>query len=233
MFKLKAFFTYFGGKHTLVEKYPDPKWSTIVECFAGSAGYSTRFYNRKVMLYDVNPRVFGTWDYLIKSSPSDIMALPIDFEDVRELTVCQEAKWLIGWWLGAGNFEPRNRKTPWSKLPGKERQSWGEAIRLRLARQSALIKHWKVFNEGYDSAPDIKATWFIDPPYQRSGTRYTFHSLNYTFLSHWFKRRKGQIICCGQDGDNWANFTHLYTSAAITNTGGGARTTKEMIYTND
>lgn len=65
MNELKPFFTYFGGKYRLAPKYPKPMYNTIVEPFAGSAGYSLRYPEREVILNDLDPVISGIWEYLI------------------------------------------------------------------------------------------------------------------------------------------------------------------------
>lgn len=47
MNKLKPFFTYFGGKYRIAPRYPKPQYNTIIEPFAGSAGYSLRYPERE------------------------------------------------------------------------------------------------------------------------------------------------------------------------------------------
>jgi hypothetical protein len=49
---LYPFFTFFGGKWRSYLKYPPPIYDNLFEPFAGSAGYSLRYYNKKVMLVD-------------------------------------------------------------------------------------------------------------------------------------------------------------------------------------
>ena len=39
---LKPFWRYYGGKYRAAPAYPPPRLGTIVEPFAGSAGYSLR-----------------------------------------------------------------------------------------------------------------------------------------------------------------------------------------------
>lgn len=72
-------FSYFGSKHRLARRYPEPDYDTIVEPFAGSAGYSfygTR-WRKRVYLYDVDENVVEVWRYLIEASADDIMSLPV------------------------------------------------------------------------------------------------------------------------------------------------------------
>lgn len=73
---LKPFFTYFGGKYRVARRYPPPESETIIEPFAGAAGYSLRYPDADVILNDLDPVVAGTWDYLIHVSADEIRSLP-------------------------------------------------------------------------------------------------------------------------------------------------------------
>jgi len=74
--RLLPFFCYFGGKWRAARKYPTPQHDTIVEAFAGGAGYALNYSDRKVVLHEVDPTVYQLWDYLIHVSPAEILALP-------------------------------------------------------------------------------------------------------------------------------------------------------------
>ena len=69
---LRPFFGYYGGKWRDTPRlYPPPEHNTIVEPFAGSAGYSLRFPRTpRVILYEKDPIVAGVWQYLIGVKPS-------------------------------------------------------------------------------------------------------------------------------------------------------------------
>ena len=113
---LYPFFSYFGSKCSLARQwYPAPRYRTIVEPFAGSAGYSLRWHTADVMLYEQNPKIAGIWSYLIRSRREELLALPL-FEgpDQRASdlnTPCEEARWLIGMWLNRCVTSPRNAQT--------------------------------------------------------------------------------------------------------------------------
>jgi len=83
-------------------------------------------------------------------------------------------------------------------------RNWEISKRV-LAANLYKIKHWKLYCADYSQAPDVTATWFIDPPYKGDsgmGYRYSSQLLNYTELSQWALKRKGEIICCeGQPAD--------------------------------
>ncbi len=203
---LRPFFSYFGGKYRIAPKYPKPRWATIIEPFAGAAGYSVRYPCHRVSLYEVNPKVFGTWEYLINVSQKEILSLPLVFDDVRDLSVCQEAKWLIGWWINHGNVNPCNKPSAWMREGTRPNSYWGEAIRQRIADQVPTIRHWKVYNKSYEDILQRKATWFVDPPYQRSGKCYPFKDIDYESLADWVKVLQGQVLVCEQEGANWLPF---------------------------
>jgi len=223
MNKLKPFFSYFGAKHKLSGHYPPPRFNHIIEPFAGSAGYSHLYYSHKIELYDVDPVIFGVWDYLIRSNKSDILALPIDIDKIENLT--QEAKWLIGFWTGRGMSKPQFKESSWMKKGIYSRSFWGSYIRERIANQVECIKHWKVYQKSYADIPFSCSTYFIDPPYIKAGKKYSCHTIDYTHLSAWCLSRTGQVIVCEQTNANWLPFRLFKKHRSI-----GHTTTEEAIF---
>jgi site-specific DNA-adenine methylase len=213
--QLRPFFGFYGGKwRDALKHYPPPAHDTIVEPFAGSAGYALRFCDRKVILCDLDPVLAGVWSYLIKVRPQEILRIPDLASDqtVDDLDICQEARWLIGFWLNRGVATPRRKPSKWMRIKIRPGSFWGERVRTTLARQVSAIRHWKVYNCSYVDAPAPKlATWFIDPPYQRAGQHYRFGSadIDYTALSTWCQQRKGQVMVCENQGADWLPFQPL------------------------
>lgn len=206
--KLRPFWRYYGGKWRAASKYPTPRYRTIVEPFAGAAGYATRHHDCDVMLIDKDPVIAGLWRYLIAASPDEIRALP-DIkpgQTVCDLNVPQEARWLIGFWCNSGAAHPVQTQSPWNATPGYF--GWGEKARERVASQVPYIKHWRVFEGDYTQAPDVEATWFVDPPYEQQGKHYRFGSqmLDFASLGAWAQSRVGQVIVCEQVGASWLPF---------------------------
>ena len=115
---LRPFFGYHGGKwRDTPRHYPAPLHDTVVEPFAGSAGYSVRFRWKKVVLCECDPIVAGVWRFLKRAKPEDILSLP-DLEpeeSVDDLQIEEEAKWLIGFWLNRGVASPRKRPSRWMR----------------------------------------------------------------------------------------------------------------------
>lgn len=214
---MRPFFSYYGSKWLLIPHYPPPKYSTIIEPFAGSACYALRHNASKVKLYELDEMVYGVWKYLIGSSPEDIMSLPADIDHIDNLNICQEAKWLIGFWLNKGGTSPMKTPSKWMRLY-KNGGNWSESIKTRIASQLSGIKHWEVFNTSYVNIPNEEASWFIDPPYQNyCGRRYRKNKIDYCYLSEWCINRMGQAMVCEQQGADWLPFLE-FKSMRATNT---------------
>lgn len=228
---LKPFFTYYGGKWRAAPRYPAPEYPHIIEPFAGSAGYSVRHPERQVLLVDTSPYVVGVWDYLIHASEQEVANLPLEVTCVDELTVCQEARWLIGFWLNKGTAAPCKRPSKWMRTTISPTQFWSESIRDRLTSQLKYIRHWRVSQASYDQMdPTTPATWFVDSPYQGAdGRHYPGNPIDFSYLADWCKRLVGQPIVCEQEGADWLPFRPLGTFKA---TAGRRRTgsVKEVIW---
>ena len=218
---LRPFFRYFGSKWLMAKRYPRPKCKTIIEPFAGSACYSLHYPAKQVKLYDINPIICGVWDYLIKSKESEILALPLDFEDVKNTGLCQEARWLVGFWLQPGSRNPGYRKC--------KRNEWNRVNRQSIADNLKYIRHWTIHQLDYKDVPPDRVTWFIDPPYQGiDGKEYDYNTVIFRQLANWVQQLEGQIIVCEQDGADWLHFKHLHTRNL---TGGtGIKQSVEMMY---
>jgi site-specific DNA-adenine methylase len=233
---VKPFFCFFGGKYRAAPRYPPPVYDTIIEPFAGSAGYSVRYYDRNIILVEKNPKIVATWRYLINASPDQIMDLPLydgTWATVEDLDIELDAKYLIGWWLNKGSSEPCKSPSAWMRSGMYPNYCWGEVIRNRIASQVGYIKHWEIIEGDYSSAPDIEASWFVDPPYEISGKRYRYGSklIDYQKLADWCRGRPGQVIVCENEGANWLPFKAFTRSLA---TAGKKRTgfSDEAIWTN-
>ena len=225
-YSLRPFFSYYGAKFNISCLYPRPEHGRIVEPFAGSACYSLRYPDRQVVLCDEDPVIAGVWSYLIGASPSELAALPLDVESVDDCHgIPQEARWLIGFWLGRARQQPARRVGTWMRQNGKDGTRyhsgfWGKSARDRICQQAPRIAHWRIIETCYRSAGfgDGAATWFIDPPYQgRAGRRYRMGStrMDYPALADWCRILPGQVIVCEQDGARWLPFSPLVRSGGM------------------
>jgi site-specific DNA-adenine methylase len=228
---LLPFFTYYGGKYRSAPRYPLPLHGSIVEPFAGSAGYSLRYHERRITLVDADPVIAGLWAYLIRVAASEVRALPLvqDGDDVQGLAIPEEARWLIGFWLNKGSSAPCRTPSAWMRSGIRPNSYWGITIRERIASQVDKIRHWSVVCGSYDQMPNQRATWFVDPPYDGAGKHYRKNQIDYVHLGAWCMSRSGQMIVCENEGATWLPFEPFIVAKANESRTGG-KTTREAIW---
>jgi hypothetical protein len=184
---LQPFFSYFGSKWRLAPRYPRPLHETIIEPFAGSAGYA---------------------------SAAEILRLPLiePGEKVSDLRCSAEARFLIGFWVNQSSTAPRNQLTMWS--PKRRDCFWSRTVRARIASQVDKIRHWQIIEGTYADAPDIEATWFVDPPYEKMGKFYKegADNIDFAYLSAWCRSRRGQVMVCENEGATWLPFRPFHAA---------------------
>lgn len=216
-------FSYYGSKSKVVNLYPSPKFEKIIEPFAGSARYALKYFDRDVLLVDKYDVVIKIWKWLQQCSPEDIKKLPEPKprEDIRNYTFdCEEAQMLMRYMIGGGLA-----RMQWVVSP----QGFGQGVKAqkkRIAENLFKIRHWKIMHGSYETIPNEKATWFIDPPYQNGGYKYVVNKINYQELAIWCKSRNGQAIVCENSKASWLDFYHLK------NMHGSFQKTTEVIWSN-
>ena len=235
MKSLRPFWRYFGAKWKIAGRYPAPLCGTIVEPFAGAAVYSLRWPDRNVVLVEKYPAVAEVWRWLIGASRADALAIPyVECVDDLPSTASDGVRLLVGFMLGAGDTRPRARMSPMVRRDG----GWN---RERLAEQVVQIKHWRIIEGDYTGAPDIEATWFVDPPYQEAGgksrrpgargrVRYPHGSdaLDFAALGSWCRTRRGQAIVCENVGTSWLPFEPLADAQSV-----GHGISREAVWTSE
>lgn len=212
--RLRPFWRYYGGKFRLAPHYPKPMHATIVEPFAGAAGYSLRYYDRQIVLVEKNPVIAELWRFLIGTTPEEVRRIPY-VEHVNELPgwVPAGARSLVGFAMNGATTRPckqlsAGRKKLASGFYGYKRkyEGWSDAHKECVALQIPLIRHWKIIESNYAEAPNIKATWFVDPPYQVAGKYYPSKVDDYQSLANWCMSLRGQAIVCENEGATWLPF---------------------------
>jgi hypothetical protein len=162
--KIGPLFKWFGSKWQSAKHYPQPEHDTIVEPFAGGAGYSLNHAERQVVLWDEDPHVTELWKWLVLyATSSDVMDIPVGLPagtDISALDLSYGQKLLLKNWQRTNNVGECWTISPWGDKPGQ----WTANTRARVAEQIHAVKHWIVVDPmSYVSTP---ATWFIDPPYR-------------------------------------------------------------------
>lgn len=210
---LRPFFSYFGGKWTLAPRYPAPAHDVIVEPFAGSAGYATRYADREVILIERAPEIAALWRWLITVSVDEIESLPLD--PMKLDGTGAQASALIRFWCARGRTRPASTvNSSWLSSGKYPTSFWGEYVRSRIAQQVTAIRHWRVIEGNYSAAPDVRATWFIDPPYV-GARHYLARVDDYAALGDWCRQRQGLTIVCEQQGANWLPFKPFRKAKSI------------------
>lgn len=217
---LRPFFPFYGSKWRSAPFYPAPAYSTIIEPFAGSAGYSLTYPTRNIVLVDADPTIAALWRYLIRVSPDEILRLP-DIEpgeDVHDRTHLPEARALIGFWINRGSSTPKRLRSAFSSRTDKAQLVWGGRARERIAAQLPFIRHWRIIEGSYENVDAPPSTFFIDPPYLDKGRYYRYRNIDYARLAMWCKERRGQVIVCENAGATWLPFEPLATIKATRGT---------------
>jgi len=228
---MRPMFSYMGSKWRIAKLYGPPKTDLVIEPFAGGACYSLQWNAPKVLLFDTNPAIAGIWDYLIKAKESEILNLPVDFDSTDDLEIPQEAKWLIGFWITKGNVHPNKSRSAWARQyrHSGDCKVWGEAVKTRIASQIGKIRGWKSYCADYGSSPEVRADWFVDPPYAVAGKHYPFRDFSHTELADFCRGRKGRVTVCENSGADWLPFQPLTIARAMTGKT-GVRTSSEVFW---
>ena len=209
---MRPFFPFYGSKWNIARHYPAPLPGLVVEPFAGGAGYATFYGCSQVALYDADPIIAGVWSYLLRVAPHEIMALPElpgVGDCVDDFALPQEAKWLVGFWLNRGSAQPKKSRTAYSARTDRAQLNWGPRAKERIAAQLPLIGGWSMRCASYDKAPDVRATWFVDPPYGDKGKFYRVGFRDFDALGPWCEARRGRLIVCERDDATWLPFAPL------------------------
>src|SRR6266478_1853109 len=102
-------FYYFGAKKRIAHLYPAPRYETVIEPFAGAAGYSMRYWQRDVWINEFDWRIYRLWLWLQHAQPRDILLMsrpPVGtrIDATLGLGLCEEQVTLLKLYSQAGSF---------------------------------------------------------------------------------------------------------------------------------
>ena len=197
-------FSYYGSKSKIVNLYPPPKYSKIIEPFAGSARYSLKYFDRDILLIEKYEPLVKLWKWLQIATEKDIDNLPIlkRGEKISDFNLTEGESLFLSFCVSEATTSGRNMVT--------ERASTKVAYKIKTTKDILpKIKHWEIKLGCYTELENETATWFIDPPYQFGGEHYSVNGIDYSELAEWCKTRKGQVIVCENTKANWLPFTAL------------------------
>lgn len=211
---MRPFFSYYGAKYTVAKYAGPPRRDLVIEPFAGSAAYATRYgQGRCVALYDASPEVCDLWDWLINSSEADVRAIPDAFETFDEIEhLPRGPNLLVRFWVSKGRAEPSGVLSPWYFRYRNDRDCkvWGGPVKRRIIEQKPFIKKWTVDCLCYRAIPLREAHWHVDPPYNNeAGSRYPFASIDYAHLARWCSTLPGAVDVFENEGATWLPFRPL------------------------
>lgn len=206
---------YYGAMVRQAKRLPPPEGRRVRELFAGSASYSVAHDVLEADLYDVSPVVCGVWDYLIKVSAEELLALP-NIEEVGDSVdnydLPQEAKWFIGFWINRGSATPKKSRTAFSSRTERQQLVWGQKAKERSARQLPKIRGWTITQASFEEAPPSKPDdlTFVDCPYVEKGIHYP-HSFRgrHAELGEFVRQCPGLVIVCEGPGADWLPFEEM------------------------
>jgi len=212
---MRPFFSYYGAKFTVAKHLGAPRCDTVIEPFAGSACYSTRWAAKTVKLYDVSEDICDLWDFLIHCNVRDIEAIPDTFRHKDEfLNLPRPDRLLCAFWVSKGRAEPSGTLSPWyfQYSGSHDCRVWGPAVKARIIAQKPQIKGWRVDCLPWHKVPLEDAHWHVDPPYANAaGRRYPSSDVNYPALAEWCRGLPGHVDVCENTGADWLPFRHLHS----------------------
>ena len=210
-------FYYFGRKWALAARYPRPAHELVVEPFAGSMSYSLFHRPTRALGLDADPNVVDAWHHATSRTRASLAAHPLP--DVG-------ARITDRWQMMAASSHGTAVATSALVTDRLRRDLRNQAS--FAARHVDYARRAIDYQLGhYRDAPDVEATWFIDPPYQHVLRGYTRADLDFEELGAWCRTRRGLVIVCEQLGADWLPFEPLASIVGTTN-----KATTEAVWVN-
>ena len=190
-------FYYFGRKGRAARTYPAPDYPLVIEPFAGSMGYTMHYRPPFAIGIETEADVASLWRKLTSLSLDEIRDYPGPVAGERttdrwHLLGNASDTWFYNKYLTANQFVIRQF----------------EQQRALALRHHDYAINSVLYRQGdYRDAPDVEATWFIDPPYEGVQDGYR-DKPNFEELAEWCMTRRGQVIICEGEHGSWLPFEH-------------------------
>ena len=150
-------FPYFGKKLRSAKLYPAPRYDLIIEPFAGSLAYSNFHKPKQAIGVELDKRVVDLWNRMAR----------LDVQHPAPLIGSKTNDLLVKLCSYSEHALLSETMTVTSRMVRDWKAIQENAIRLSDWALSSVDYR----NGNYVDAPDIEATWFIDPPYQFANRR--------------------------------------------------------------
>jgi hypothetical protein len=216
---------YLGRKGRLASSYEEPQYDLVIEPFAGSMAYSLHWRPRAAIGLEANGFVVQLWRQLCGMSVSDIKTM----QPPHIGTYTTDLYWM----LTSSSATALKAKGLTMNEFMYERALSQQQMTIRehnYTRNSILYIH-----DDYREAPDVAATWFIDPPYSgvNGGYHPEYSTLDYEELAMWCLDRKGQLIVCEDNNGWWLPFKPHRNSRGVRASKGVERKNAEFVWTSE
>ena len=155
-----------------------------------------------------DPRVVELWQRLLAMTPAEVLTLEPPAAGERTT----DFLWMT---VAASNAIGHSAGYAFSARASRRADAMLRRIARVLPRVAGRVT---IIHGDYTEAPDVEATWFIDPPYQPvngfgRGMGYASgcdaSALDFAALSGWCRARRGQVIVCEYEGADWLPFVPL------------------------
>lgn len=213
-------FYYFGRKGRLARLYPPPRFDLVIEPFAGSMAYTLHHRPPVAIGVEVDEQVVDVWRRVSALPPNELLAYPTP--SIGERT---SDRWQM---LAAGSHgTTRAESYLWTDRMNRD---FAKQRRMAARAQPYVAERVLYLGDDYTTAPDLAATYFVDPPYQHVHRGYErgADGIDYEALAAWVRSRRGQVIVCEQEGADWLPFRPLAAIRGTTN-----KATTEVVWISD
>ena len=192
-----AVFVHYGRKVKAASSYPAPAYPLIIEPFAGSMATHLHHRPQHAIGVELDAPTVALWHRLCAMSAAELADFPMPVVGARS-----HDPWVI-----------RASASSTAHLSKYRTVSAFMAQRFDEQRRYA-IRHLDyartvLYAQGdYRQAPDIEATWFVDPPYEgvKDGYSHGSATIDFAELAEWCMTRKGQVIVCEGPAGTWLPF---------------------------